>query len=474
MGRDDDDETIILRRPPATAARSPFAAIAAAAPYLAPLLGSNVRRGIEAIVAELDRKLNDGLDAVLHHPEFQRLEASWRALRLLLASVETGSTLKIRVLDISKRELARNLRKFRGTAWDDSPVFRRIYEDEYGQLGGEPFGLLVGDYEFDNRAEDVHLLGDIASIAAAAHAPFVAAASPALLQMEDWAEIADRRELSRVFALPEYAAWRALRASEDSRYLALCLPRFLVRLPYGGRDDPQDRLDFEERCDGPDRRRFLWANASWLFAVVVARAFERHGWCARITGIENGGLVEDLPVLRFATADGAVDRRCSLEVAISEGREAELSRMGLVSLLHLKGSQGAAFMSAPSLQQPATFDDRAATLNASISAKLPYLFACCRFAHFIKCMVRDKTGGGMTREQLQAWLGRWLQSYVDNAPATSSEEWRARRPLADADMTLEPHPHMPGQYQAVFSVRPHFQLEGATASLRLLTRLATR
>jgi type VI secretion system protein ImpC len=455
--------------PPAL--RQGLRALAECAPYAAGCNGAGGRARVEAMIGEIDRRLSAQLDLILHHPEFQQIEASWRGLRFLVGSTETGPELKIKLLDISKRELARSLRKFRGTAWDQSPLFRQVYEEEYGQLGGEPYGVLIGDYYFDHRPEDVQLLADIAQVAAAAHAPFIAGAAPSVMQMDSWAELANPRDLTRIFQTPEYTAWRSLREHEDTRYIGLCLPRFLGRLPYGARTEPADGFDFEEDVEGPDGSRYLWTNSVYAMATNIARAFTLYGWCVRIRGIDGGGMVEELPVLTFPTADGDVDRRCSIEVALSERREAELARNGFIPLVHRKGAAAAAFVGAQSLQKPREYDDPAATANASLASRLPYLFACCRFAHYLKCMVRDKIGASLGRTELQTWLADWLRGYIDGAPEDSSEQWKAAHPLVEADVTLEEREDLPGQYEARFFLRPHFQLEGLTAALRLVSRL---
>ena len=451
--------------------RDGLRALAAEAPSCAGFIGTDARASIAGIIGEIDRRLATQIDRILHHPDVQQVEASWRGLRFLVGGAETGPSLKIKLLDIPKRELARTLRKFRGTAWDQSPIFRRIYEEEYGQFGGEPYGVLIGDYYFDHRPEDVQLLADIAQIAAAAHVPFIAAAAPATMQMDTWAELANPRDLTRIFQTPEYAAWRSLRASEDARYLGLCLPRVLARLPYGARTEPTEGFDFEEQTDGPDGSRHLWGNPAYAMAANIARAFSLYAWCVRIRGIDGGGAVEGLPVLSFPTADGDVDRKCSTEVALSERREAELARNGFIPLVHRKGADSAAFVGAQSLQQPQEYADPAATANAGMAARLPYLFACCRFAHYLKCMVRDKVGGSQDRTQLQTWLSRWLTTYIDGSPDDSSDAWKAEHPLVEASVTLEAREDAPGQYEARFFLRPHFQLEGLTAALRLVSRL---
>jgi type VI secretion system protein ImpC len=436
-----------------------------------PARGDVSGRVIEAAIAAIDRRLSEQLNLILHHVDFQRMEATWRGLSFLVGGIENSFMQKIKVLDISKQELGRTLRKFRGTAWDQSPIFKKIYEEEYGQFGGEPFGVVIGDYAFDHSPQDVQLLGDMAQIAAAAHAPFIAAAAPSVMQMESWGELANPRDLTRIFQTPEYAAWRSLRESEDARYLGLCMPRFLARLPYGARTDPVEAFDFEEQTDGPDASRHLWTNAAYALAANIARAFEQYGWCVRIRGVDTGGVVEGLPVLSFPTADGAVDVKCSTEIALSERREAELAQAGLIPMVHRKHTGTAAFISAQSLQMPRQYDDPAATASANLSARLPYLFACCRFAHYLKCMVRDKVGSSMDKMQLSKWLQEWLLGYVDGAPDRSSEEWKAAHPLVNARVALLEKPDSPGHYEARFFLRPHYQLEGLTAVLRIVSRL---
>ena len=439
-----------------------------------PTLGANSpRRVVETLIGELDRVLAAQINLILHHPELQQIEASWRGVRFLLLGAGSDASLKIRVLDIGKRELARTLKKFRGTAWDQSPIFKKIYEEEYGQLGGEPYGVLIGDFAFDHRPEDVQLLGDIAMVAAAAHVPFIAAAAPAGMQMDSFAELANPRDLSRIFQTPEYAAWRSLRESEDARYLGLCLPRFLARLPYGARTTPVEGFDFEEETDGPDAARYLWANPAYAMGANIARAFVLYGWCVRIRGVDSGGVVDDLPAYNFPTADGDVDMRCVTEVALSERRESELAQNGFIPLVHRKNTEFATFISAQSLQKPLQYDDPAATVNANLSARLPYLFATCRFAHYLKCMVRDKVGSSLNRAQLTQWLQNWLRRYIDGSPERSTEEWKASHPLAEATVALKEREDTPGQYEARFFLRPHYQLEGITATLRLVSRLPT-
>ena len=435
-------------------------------------IADDAYKNISALIAEIDRKLTEQINVILHHPEFQALESAWRGLHYLVTHTETDEKLKLRFMDISKQELRRNIKRYKGIAWDQSPLFKQIYEEEYGQLGGEPYGCLVADYYFDHSAPDVDLLSSIGRIAASAHVPFITGASPSVLQMESWQELANPRDLTKIFTRNlEYAAWNALRLSEDSRYIGLTMPRFLARLPYGIRTNPVDAFSFEEDTEGADHSRYVWANAAYSMAVNINRSFKNYGWCTMIRGVESGGVVEKLPCHTFPTDDGGVDIKCPTEIAISDRREAELAKNGFIPLIHRKNTDYAAFIGAQSLQKPAEYYDADATANANLSARLPYLFACSRFAHYLKCIVRDKIGAFKEREEMQKWLNDWIMNYVDGDPANSSEDTKARRPLADAEVLVEDVEGNPGYYQAKFFLRPHFQLEGLTVSLRMVAKL---
>jgi type VI secretion system protein ImpC len=431
----------------------------------------DVVQNIQAIIAELDRKLSAQVNEILHNKDFQELEGAWRGLHYLVNNSETDQMLKIRVMNISKKDLGKTLKRFKGAAWDQSPIFKKLYEEEYGQLGGEPYGCLVGDYFFDQSAPDVELLGEMSKICAAAHAPFIGAVSPTLFQMESWQELSNPRDLTKIFSTPDYAAWRSLRESDDARYIGLALPRFLARRPYGAKSDPVEEFDFEEETSGSSAEKYTWANSAYAMAVNINRSFKQYGWCSRIRGIESGGAVTGLPTHTFPTDDGGVDMTCPTEIAISDRREAELARTGFMPLIHRKNSDFAAFIGAQSLQKPAVFDDPDATSNAAISARLPYLFATCRFAHYLKCIVRDKLGAFKEREDMQQWLQRWIIQYVDGDPLHSSEETKARKPLAAAEVIVEEVEGDPGYYTSKFFLRPHYQLEGLTVSLRLVSKL---
>ena len=435
------------------------------------LISGDSLRSIEAIIAAIDAKLTEQINVIMHTEEFQGLESAWRGLHHLVNNTETDETLKIRVLNISKKDLGRTLKRFRGTAWDQSPIFKKLYEEEYGQFGGAPYGMLLGDYYFDHSPQDVQLLGDMAQVAAAAHAPFIASSAPGVLQMESWSELGNPRDLTKIFQTPEYAAWQSLRESEDARYLGLCMPRFLARLPYGQKTEPVEEFHFEEDTEGADSSKFCWSNAAYAMGTNITRAFKLYGWTSRIRGVESGGAVEGLPAFTFPTDDGGVALKCPTEIAISDRREAELAKNGFMPLIHKKNTDFAAFIGAQSLQKPQEYDDPAATANANLAARLPYLFASCRFAHYLKCMVRDKIGSTMTMGQLQIWLQTWLNRYVDGAPETSSEDWKATHPLAEGLVQVEENEENPGYYSAKFFLKPHYQLEGLTVSLRLVSRM---
>ncbi|CAM3208591.1 type VI secretion system contractile sheath large subunit [Cupriavidus taiwanensis] len=434
-------------------------------------ISDDAYKSIEAIIGAIDKKLSEQINLILHHEDFQKLESAWRGLHHLVSNTETDDKLRIRMMDVSKEDLRRTLRRYKGIGWDQSPFFKRIYEEEYGQLGGEPYGCLVADYYFDHTPPDVELLGSLAKISAAAHAPFIAGASPSVLQMDSWQELANPRDLSKIFQNLEYAPWNSLRNSEDARYVGLAMPRFLSRLPYGIKTNPVDEFDFEEDTDGADHRKYVWSNAAYAMAVNINRSFKLYGWCTLIRGVESGGVVENLPCHTFPTDDGGIDIKCPTEIAISDRREAELSKNGFISLVHRKNTDYAAFIGAQSMQKPAEYYDADATANANLSARLPYLFACSRFAHYLKCIVRDKIGAFKEREDMQRWLNEWIMNYVDADPANSSQETKARRPLAAAEVVVEETEGNPGYYSAKFFLRPHFQLEGLTVSLRLVARL---
>jgi len=434
------------------------------------LISDDAVRTIETIVAEIDKKLSEQINLIMHHQDFQKLEGSWRGLSHLVNNTETDEQLKIRVLNLSKKDLGKTLKKFKGTAWDQSPLFKKMYEDEFGTPGGEPYGCLVGDYTFDHTPKNVEILSGIAQIAAAAHAPFISASAPGLMNMDTWQELGNPRDLTKILQTAEYASWRSLRNSDDSRYIGLTMPRFLSRIPYGAKTEPVEEFDFEEDTEGADHSKYCWSNSAYSMGVNINRAFKLYGWCSRIRGAESGGMVEGLPTHTFPTDDGGVDMKCPTEIAITDRREAELAKNGLMPLSHWKNTDYAVFVGAQSLHSPAEFDDPDATANANLGARLPYLFATCRFAHYLKCIVRDKVGSFAERNEMETWLNKWITKYVTTDP-TASESVKSRYPLSAAEVMVEDIEGNPGYYSAKFFLRPHYQLEGLSVSLRLVSKL---
>ncbi|MGH7627441.1 MAG: type VI secretion system contractile sheath large subunit, partial [Gemmatimonadaceae bacterium] len=360
---------------------------------------------LNARIAQIDHLLSIQLNEIMHAPEFQKLEGTWRGLRYLLANSETSEMLKIKILNVPKKELLRDLQ--RAPEFDQSALFKKVYEEEYGVFGGAPFGALMGDYEFGKSGQDIELLEKISQVAAAAHAPFITAASPEMLNMDSFTQIDAPRDMAKVFDTTEYAKWKSFRQSEDSRYVALTLPRILMREPYGNDTVPVEAFHYEEHVDGTDHEKYLWGNSGWALSARVTNAFALYGWCACIRGVESGGLVEGLPVHNFHTDSGDVAMKCPTEAQITDRREKELADLGFAPLVHQKGTPNACFFSVQSAQKAKLYDSDAATANARISAQLPYIFAVSRFAHYLKAMMRDKIGGYMSRSEAQAFLNNW-------------------------------------------------------------------
>ncbi len=434
------------------------------------LVSDDAIKTIQALIAEIDKKLSEQINLIMHHEDFKSLEGSWRGLHHLVNNTETDEKLKIRVLNISKKDVGKTIKKYKGTAWDQSPLFKKLYEDEFGTPGGEPYGCLIGDYYFDHSAPDVEILAGMAQIAAAAHAPFISAGSPTVMNMDSWQELGDPRDLTKIFQTPEYAAWRSLRESDDSKYIGLTMPRFLSRLPYGAKTNPVEDFAFEEDTEGASHNKYVWSNSAYAMGTNITRAFKLYGWCSRIRGAESGGMVEGLPCHTFPTDDGGVDMKCPTEIAITDRREAELAKNGFMPLSHWKNTDYGVFVGAQSLQKPTEYDDPDATANANLAARLPYMFATCRFAHYLKCMVRDKIGSFKERSDMELWLNNWINKFVTVMP-NASEEVKARYPLAEAKVEVLEVPGNPGYYTSKFYLRPHYQLEGLTVSLRLVSKL---
>jgi type VI secretion system protein ImpC len=432
------------------------------------VVSKDVEVNVKYWVGEIDKKLSTQLNEVLHHPNFQKVESTWRGLHYLTQQSETGENLKIRVLNATKRELLKDMEK--AAEFDQSTLFKKVYEEEYGQLGGQPYGLLVGDYDFGRNADDISLLKMISGVAASAHAPFVSAASPKLFNMDSFQELGNPRDLAKVFDSVEYAAWKSFRESEDSRYVALTLPRTLARLPYGNEFKKVDEFNFEEFVDGKSHDKYLWMNASWAYAARITDAVAQYGWMARTRGVEGGGKVEGLPVHTFPTDDGDIALKCPTEIAISDRREFELSNLGFLPLLHSKNRDFAVFMGAQSCQKPKQYFQKDANANAELSTKFNLIMCTSRFAHYLKVMARDKIGSFMEVGDCELWLNQWISNYVVN-PVGASELTKATRPLAEASVKVQEVPGKPGWFEAVAYLRPHYQLEALTTSMRLVAEV---
>lgn len=428
----------------------------------------DVEAMINARIAQIDHLISLQLNEILHHPQFQKLEATWRGLKYLLDQSETGEGLKIKILNVSKRELLRDLQ--RAPEFDQSALFKKVYEEEFGVFGGAPFAALIGDYEFGRGPEDMELLEKISQVAAAAHAPFLSAAAPEMFNLDSFANLDAPRDIGKIFDTTEYAKWKSFRESEDSRYVGLTVPHILMRQPYG-RDGVQvEAFNYEEGVDGTDHSKYLWGNAAYALGARLTQSFATYGWCASIRGVEGGGLVEGLPVHNFVTDSGDVAMKCPTEVAITDRREKELADQGFIPLVHCKGTDYAAFFSAQSCQKPKVYDKEEATANARIAAQLPYILAMSRFAHYMKVIMRDKIGSFMSRADCERFLNQWITQYVTEDD-TASAETKAQYPLREARVEVVEVPGKPGVYRAVAFLRPHFQLDELTISLRLVAEL---
>jgi type VI secretion system protein ImpC len=423
---------------------------------------------ITARIAEIDRLVSVQLNEVLHNASFQKLEGTWRGLKYLLDQSETSDKLKIRVLNATKTELLRDLQ--RAPEFDQSALFKKVYEEEFGVFGGAPFAALVGDYEFGRGPEDIDLLERISKVAASAHAPFLTAANPEMLNLDSFTSIDAPRDMAKIFDNTEYAKWKSFRASEDSRYVGLALPHILMRLPYGKNGVTVDTFNYQEGVDGSDHSKYLWGNAAYALAARLTNAFAHYGWCAAIRGVEGGGLVEGLPTHNFTTDSGDIALKCPTEAPITDRREKELADLGFVPLVHCKGTDYAAFFSVQSAQKAKMYDKDAANANARLSTQLPYILAISRFAHYMKSMMRDKIGGFMSRKECEDFLNTWILQYVVGNDDVAAEV-KARKPLRDAKIEVVDVPGKPGAYRAVAFLKPHFQLDELTISLRLVADL---
>ncbi|HSK73450.1 MAG TPA: type VI secretion system contractile sheath large subunit [Pyrinomonadaceae bacterium] len=431
-------------------------------------LSANMDATINARIAEIDRLITAQMNEIMHHQEFQKLEASWRGLHHLVSNSLTGTQLKIRVMSVTKKDLLKDFE--RALEFDQSSLFKKIYEEEYGTFGGAPYGALIGDFEFGNHPQDMALLERISQVAAAAHAPFISAASADLFGWDEFSEMTEVRDVSKIFDRTEFAKWRSFRESEDSRYVGLTIPHILMREPYGEATRPTETFNFEEDVDGRDHKKYLWGNAAYAMGTRLTEAFSMHGWCVAIRGVEGGGLVQGLPTHTFETDEGEVAMKCPTEVAITDRREKEFADNGFIPLVHCKNTDYAAFFATQSANKAKKYDTDEANANARLSSQLQYIFAVSRFAHYLKSMMRDKIGSFMSRQEAELFLNRWINNYVlenDVAPA----EQKAKYPLREARIDVAEVPGKPGAYRAVAFLRPHFQLDELSVSLRLVADL---
>ena len=423
---------------------------------------------LDARIADIDALLSEQMNEVMHASEFQQLEASWRGLKYLVDQTETGSGMKVHMLNVTKKELVRDCKS--ASEFDQTALFKKIYEEEYGTFGGAPYGMLIGDYEFSRAPEDIYLLEEVSHVAAAAHAPFISAASPELFGWDSFTDMSGPRDLSKIFDTVEYAKWKSFRNSEDSRYVGLTCPHVLGRLPYGPETQPVEEFNFVESTDGRDHNKNLWMNAAYALGARVTDAFAQYGWCVAIRGVEGGGLVDGLPTHTFQTDDGEVALKCPTEIAITDRREKELSDLGFIPLVHCKGTDYAAFFGTQSANKQKTYNTDVANANARLSSQLQYIFATSRIAHYMKAIMRDKTGSFASRKQVEERLNEWLSQYV-LLDDSASQDAKAKYPLREARVEVAEVPGKPGVYKAVTFLRPHYQLDELTASLRLVAEL---
>ena len=435
----------------------------------------NLTRTIDRAIAAIDKKMSAQLNAIIHHEKFTKLEGSWRGLNHLVMNSETGTGLKIRVLNMTKRELNRDLTK--AVEFDQSQLFKKVYENEFGTPGGEPYGALIGDYEWNNHPDDIESLRLISNVAAASFAPFISAAGAGMFGFTDWTELTKPRDLAKIFDTAEYTKWRGFRDTEDARFVSLVMPRVLARVPYGEATKPVEEFAYEEApadaagaAQSLNHKDYCWMNAAYTMGVRMTSAFAESGFCTAIRGAEGGGKVENLPTHIFQSDDGDLDGKCPTEVGITDRREFELSNLGFLPLCHYKNTDYAVFFGGQTAQKPKKYDRPDATANAAISARLPYIMASSRFAHFLKVMARDKIGSFMEATDVEKWLNRWITNYVSNNP-DAGQETKAKYPLREAKVEVKEIPGKPGSYNAVAYLRPWLQMEELTTSMRMVARI---
>jgi type VI secretion system protein ImpC len=435
----------------------------------------NLTNTINKAISTIDSLLSGQISEVLHHSNFQKLEGTWRGLHHLVKNTLCGSEIKIKALNVDKTTLFKNFDK--AIEFDQSDLFKKVYEEEYGTAGGTPYGVLIGDYEFTDHPQDIQLLKYISEVSAASFAPFISAAGASLMGLESWEDVSKPSDLTRIFDSPKYAGWNNFRKTEESRFVCLTLPRTLARLPYGKNTVPVETFNYEEvelTEDGTAKKvphdKYAWMNSAFVYGRTLTRAFAEYGWCTAVRGVENGGKVDGLPVHVFLSDDGDIDMTCPTEVGITDRREAELSKLGFLPLCHYKNQDFSVFFGAQSANSPHQYDDPDATANAEIAARIPYLLATSRIAHYLKVIARDKIGSFMEISNVESWLNNWILNYINSNP-DSGQVLKARFPLAAAKIKVEEIPGKPGAYNAVAWLRPWLQLEELTTSLRLVAKI---
>lgn len=435
----------------------------------------NLTHTIKQAVSAIDAAISKQLAAIMHNEKLQKLEGSWRGLNHLVMNSETSTTLKIRMMNLTKKELFKDLDK--AVEFDQSHTFKKIYEDGFGIAGGEPFGAMIGDFEFNNHPDDIDLLSNMSNVAAAAFCPFVTAAGPGMFGFDGYTELSKPRDLAQIFDSQEYIKYRSFRDSEDSRFVSLVMPRVLSRLPYGAKTKPVEEFNYEEfPVDesgislAVEHDQYCWMNAAYVMGTTLTRCFAENGWCTAIRGVEGGGKVEGLPSHIFKSDDGDTDQKCPTEIGITDRREAELSKLGFLPLCHFKNTDYSVFFGAQTTQRPKMYDDPDATSNAAISARLPYIMATARIAHYLKVMGRDKIGSFMEAKDAELWLNNWILGYT-NSNEDASAEMKAKYPLAQATVQVKEIPGAPGSYSAVAYLKPWLQMEELTTSLRMVANI---
>ena len=425
---------------------------------------------VDDMIAEIDKKLSLQLDAIMHNSEFQKLESAWRSLKYLVDKTDFRENIKLEILNVGKDDLLEN--------FEDSPeipksgLYKTVYTAEYGQFGGQPYAAMIGNYEFGSGPQDIKLLQYVASVAAMAHAPFIAAVGPSMFGLDDFNGLPQLKDLKSIFEGPQYIKWQTFRQSEDARYVGLALPRFLLRLPFGPNTEPIKAFNYEEDVSA-SHDDYLWGNAAFTFASRLTDSFAKYRWCANIIGPKGGGTVEDLPLHQYE-AMGAIQTKIPTEVLISERREYELAEEGFIGLTMRKGSDNAAFFSANSVQKPKFFgiskEGKEAELNYKLGLQLPYMFVINRMAHYLKVIQRENIGTWKERADLEKELNTWITQYVVNMD-NPAQEVRSRRPLRQAQVTVEDVEGEPGWYRVGLKVRPHFKYMGAFFTLSLVGKL---